>query len=266
MKKILLFIAVIFLLKSGYSQSKKTIYLNDLYDPISLEEFERKVNTNFFTNATFSNDTAIFHKLRYREYFGKIECKKKIQLNKLFSNRYNVDTTKVWLIHYKDSLPDISKMSKKAGYIILDTLGNELTGILSWNEYVHSDKRKGWNRYLYKYLESYENFKKGIDFEKRYLKKKNKFEFLHLYGINKGYPVGLDNFNWLEDSGGVIPKVFSDGLLAYKQIVVHPDGNFYAITYSDSLDLQKRKLKYKSFLRAKKIWLREYELLKKWNE
>lgn len=264
MKK-LLFILVLYSTFCCYSQQKKIIYLDDSYAPIDREEFKYKADSDFYTNATFYNDTAVFHKLRYREYFGKIVPKKKTQLNKLFSGRYGVDTIKVWLIHYKDSLPDVTKMSKKAGYIILDTLGNEISEILSWDEYVHSEKRKGWNRHLYKYVESYENFKKGIDFEKKYLGNQKNFELLHIFGKNKGYPIKDDNFNWLHDSGGIIPKIFTDGLMTYKFIVLHPDGNFYTITHDDSLDRQKEKLNFKSFQKAKKEWFKQYERLKRDN-
>ena len=260
--KELLFILLLIAAVYCHSQTKKVFYLNEAFEPISAKEFEFKVNTNFYTNATFANDTTLFHKLRYREYFGKLSMNKKKQLNKLFAGRYNVDTTKVWLIHYKDSLPDITKMSKKTGFIILDSLGNEISEILSKKKYVNSDKRKGWNRHLYKYVKSYESFRNEVNVEIKYFGNQKKYELLHFFGVNNGYPVEGDDHNWIQDSIGIIPKLFTDGLLIYKFIVLHPDGNFYAITHGDSLDRQKRKLNYKLFLKAKKLWLEDYHILK----
>ena len=262
MKKILLIILFTLLISNGYSQNKERIYLDEHYKEIELREFQKKARTDFFFVAIKSNDTAVFRKLRYRELYGKLDLKVKYQLNGLFHKRYDIDTNKVWVIHYKDSLPDIKKMRKKSGIIVIDSTGKELSEILSWDQYRRSKYRTTKNRHLKKYVTSYGDFIKTIDYEKKYLRNKNLIELLHFYHINKGYPLENDKFNWMQDSSQILKKIFTIGLEMYRIIVLHPDGSFYVITHKDSLDRQKEKIKFKYFQRAKKQWLKDYESIK----
>jgi len=105
-----------------FSQQTKTIYVDESYDEISKEKFDRLLESNLYDIAETIRDEKIYKKLRYKEYFGRLSKKNKDQLNKLFNSRYNIDSTKKWLFHYIDSLPNKEKMPKISGVIIYDSV------------------------------------------------------------------------------------------------------------------------------------------------
>jgi len=259
MKKTSVILILILLSLKVYSQDKKIILLDEKYKEIGFDEFNKKAQTDFFYVAIISTDTAVFKKLRFKEIYGKLNSRDKYQLDSLLQKKRNIDTTKVWVIHYKDSLPDVKKMRKKSGIIIIDSTGKEKSKILSWDQYKRNKiGKKGYGR-LRKYVTSYKDFKKGFNREKKYLRNQKKIELLHFYNINKGYPLDDDEFNWMKDTNQILRKIFTIGVQMYKTIVLHPDGNFYVITHNDSLDKQKKAISLHSFKKSKKIWLKEYD-------
>tara|TARA_B100000787_G_C16079960_1_gene243966 strand:- start:465 stop:692 length:228 start_codon:yes stop_codon:yes gene_type:complete len=70
-----------------YSQQPKTVYVDEGYDEITKNKFNKLLKSNLYDIAETIRDTAIFKKLRYKEYFGKLSQSNKSKLNKLFSLR-----------------------------------------------------------------------------------------------------------------------------------------------------------------------------------
>jgi len=118
MKKIFLITLTLIITIRSNSQEKKHIYVDENYKEISLKEYRKKVQSKLFFAAIIENDTAIFKKVRYKEFFGNLNVNKKSQLNRLFYKRYNVDSTKVWLIQYKNILRQdtLGKAKYKSSY------------------------------------------------------------------------------------------------------------------------------------------------------
>ena len=100
---------------TGYSQKRKTIYVNENFTEIIFSEYKKGLKSGLFTATEIVNDTAIFLKLRYAEYFGTLSPQKKKQINSLFNKRFKADTIKTWLIHYIDTLPNKKEMPKVSG-------------------------------------------------------------------------------------------------------------------------------------------------------
>jgi len=264
MKKSLLFILFVLLRVNCYSQDKEVFYIDERYKEISLTEFESKAQSNFYLIATSSNDTAIFKKIRFREYFGKLDTKKKHQLNKLLYQKHKIDSTKIWLIHHIDSLPNIDKFREKSGIILLDSLGNEFGKIMNVKEFnfKHAERlyhQKKINFYkTHKMVTSYKNYKKNAVKEKREFGRFKNLELLHFYNFNKNYPLENDQFNWKHDSNQIFQKVFTDGNKMYLNLIIFPNGDFYTHSGRASLKKQKKLLKKKFYDRLKKDWLNNF--------
>ena len=114
--KNLLFTAffLLFGLSQSYSQTKRIIYADENYKQIDFTEYSKKMKSGLYFFARFENDTAVFKKLRFKEFYGSLNTHKKTQLNKLFYQRFQIDSTKIWLIHYIDSVPDIKRITNKS--------------------------------------------------------------------------------------------------------------------------------------------------------
>ena len=269
MKRILFTVLFTLLALITYAQKKKTIYFDENYETISLKKFDKKAGLNFFLVATIKNDTTTFKKLRFKEFFGKLSIKKKSQLNKLFKKRFEIDTTKVWLIHYIDSLPNVKKMYKKSGFVFLDSMGDDVGEVLTKKEFKNVtlsnssslvDKNKRYINKRHKHVVDYESYKRIIPNEVEKYSRFKKLELLHFYNYNKGYPTeDIQLEKWFKDGNLVLRKIFTDGIAMYRTIVIHPNGNFYIVAHNISYDKQKNKINFKSYKRAKKKWRKEYE-------
>ena len=77
------------------------------YDNIQItaKEFKRLSNTDLFKELDIKSDSLHFKKLVYNKRFGSLSEIVKSQLNKRLFFRYTIDSTKIWVIHYADSLP-----------------------------------------------------------------------------------------------------------------------------------------------------------------
>ena len=271
MKKISLLVALSFLVLTSYAQVKDTVYLDEDFKKISLNEFKKKLKSNLFVVTSGNSDSIFYKKLRFIEYFGKLDYNKKHQLNRLFHQRFKIDTSKIWLIRYRDSLPNVNLMHSKSGVIILDSLGNAISEIMSYNKFQkiaygnafelfsrrELKKEYKYYKYVTSYKDYYESASKRI---KRFRRNKNLL-VLDFFEKNNGFPLDEHKELFYEDYNLILKRIFTDGLFMYKTIVIYPDGNFYAISYQDSLDKQKEMVKYKSYIKNKKIWLTKHKLI-----
>lgn len=244
----ILFSSVIFKINS---QHKKIIYVNEAYKITTFLKYKKKLNSKLFDIAIVENDSAIFKKLRYNQYFGKLNKLKKSQLSKLLHKRYKIDSSKVWLIHYIDSIPNIKKMPEESGVEFIDSLGRA-TGIFLSNKKLKSDYKK--HPYTgHMHTQSAKDFIKGIKKEKE--KIRNHIELLHFYNFNKGFPTKkLNELKYYEDQQNLISNLFSDKLKKFPVIILHPNGEFY-VAQKNNFKKERRMLKKPYFNKKKKKWL-----------
>ena len=262
MKKVFFttFITALITIQS-YSQEKKLIYVDENYKEINFKKFKSKFKSEVFFVVVAETDSVIYKKLRFKEYFGKLDIKKKSQLNKLFFKRVDIDTTKIWLIHYLDSLPDIKFMPKKSKIILLDSLNKPVGERIIKKLYkkctiVFSSKKTFGNKHLHAI--SYIDFKKNISYEINKIKKYQNVTLLHFYEENKGYPI--ENDKWLKDYNSILKKTFNDGMQTYRTIIIYPDGEFYASSMHKCNFNEKALINKKKFKKLKKQFIRNYSI------
>ncbi|NNC70757.1 MAG: hypothetical protein HKN90_08065 [Flavobacteriaceae bacterium] len=271
-KRVLIITILVCCFQKGFTQHLDTIYVDENFEVITREKFKRKTKSGFFLLATINTDTAVYKKIRFREYYGQLNVKKKHQLNQLFFAKYKIDTTKTWLIHYIDTLPDINKLYKKSGVVLLDSLGNDYGNVMSIKRFNqnHIKRLRKQNRIdfyrTHKLVRSFKDYKKIAKRENRKLCKNKKLEFLHIYGFNKKYPLQDDEFNWRKDENLILQHVFTDGNRMYMNIIVFDDGSFYAHSGRAPLEKQKALFKLINYKKWKKIWLKEYNKITKTSE
>jgi len=256
------------------SQSKEIIYVNENFEKIDFETYTKRLNSKLFLTSLVENDTTVLKKLRFKEYFGNLG-KKKSQLNKLYQRRYSIDSAKIWLIHYIDSLPNVTKMPQKSSMLLIDSEGQEV--LISNSEYsrlYNQQLRKcaTHDSIIYKgntvtlggrhnHISSYSDYKKNTLKEISSFKKHKKVSLYHFYNFNKGFPIHEINNFWIKDENQILKNTFSDGQLQYKFLLIHPNGDFYASHYFKFLSEQNKLLKYKFFKRAERKWLKRVKKL-----
>ncbi|MDY0779921.1 hypothetical protein [Tenacibaculum sp. IB213877] len=245
MKETILLILLIFLNLTSFSQKKQesTIYLNENFDKITYKKFKEKLNSHFFARTWAEKEGKKIIKLRYLDYYGKLGSLKKSQLNKLYYQKFKLDTTKVWLIHYIDTLPKVNpngsikltKHNKRLKHLVLGRNDPDKT---------YSVKSK--------------SLKKAASKQKKYYNiKGNHFNFLYFYNIDKGFGK-FDKTLFLKDYNQILKKSFSDGLVTFETIIIHPDGQFYMSWHPLYKKDEIKLTNYKYYEKEKIKWLNNF--------
>ncbi|KZS39574.1 hypothetical protein AWE51_07930 [Aquimarina aggregata] len=229
-KNIVVAIIILLCTVSTKAQYKKKIYLDEFNQQIKFEAYRQKSQSKVFDQVTFNNDTVEVKKLRFRTYFGKLNTEKKEQLNKFFLARHGIDSTKVWLIHHVDTLPNPKQMPKTSKIVYLD-----------------STKRK------HKHVLNLEDYEGIIAKERENLKHKKDIALLHFYTNDNQYPVQEHSNNWYKDESTILKRIFSDGFMRYRVIIVYPNGDFFLSHYYRCNE--KELLRAKGFKKRKKQWV-----------
>ncbi len=254
--------------------NKPSIRLDENLKEIDRATFHQKFKTRLVKQSIHDQDSLVIFKLDFREYFGAIPTNVKSQLNKLFFKRFGADSTKIWVLHYLEALPNVSEMYPKSGIVFLDSLGNDVGGVkkevinLGYNtsydlNYSRSPSITDVNL-RHKHVMSYLDFKKIVPRERKKYDKRSEVEFLHFYGINMGYPQeDLEADKWYKDHNLMLRNVFGDPFDMYGTLIVYPDGKYYASRKIRSFKDEKHLLKEKWYLRYQKKWRLKYEAYRK---
>lgn len=239
------------------AQELPVVYVDENFQNIPENVYVNKQESNTFLEAEIVSDTAIYKKLFYKEFFGILDKGKKSQLNKLLFQKYGIDSTKVWVIHYTDSLPDVTTLSKRSK-IIYEPVDSTKASIEA-AAYLNSKKRFVANKFSTKELNEKLNhtkhshrfsYKSWFTSTKKEIKKYRKLDhavLLHFYDYNAGFPETDRDVRWHEDPYNVLKAIFSDGIKNYPTIILHPDGSFFVSYYTISFDREK-ELTDKDFL------------------
>jgi len=134
MKPVLYLLFLLFNLFQIHAQHKRIIYCDVDSKPIYFTNFTKKLETGDYLVVKVDIDTALVKKLRYKEYYGTINSLKKSQLNKLFYNRYQIDSTKIWHIHYlrfSNTSSDVkTKTADETKIVFYDKTGDNIAEII----------------------------------------------------------------------------------------------------------------------------------------
>lgn len=240
-KQILFFYLLIFILFSSLKTFAQvdTVYVDEGDKYISKDVFQKKGESYIYRGVRYATDTLVLNKLYKNCFFGKLTPTVNNQLFKQLSNRYKIDTTKILIIHYNDSLKSSSHYIKKG----------HINNIVS---------------FCHEHLNTYKGFlfahKKCRLINKKY---KKTAKVLHFYKINYGHPEAYKDFKWYKDYGSLIKKIFLDDYKYFVEIIIHPDGEFYS-GYSSkfpyaNLIIKKEWEKYKSEFEKKLEILNQYK-------
>ena len=170
------FVIALLMMFSYYTSAQTFINYNS--NQITAEEFKRLFDTDLFKELDFKSDSIHFKKLVFNKRFGFLSKIAKSQLNKRLFSRYAIDSTKIWVIHYVDSLPPKASMPKKSYIVYLD------------------DKKM-----RHKHVTSYKDFVKGSKIHFKEFKNNENVTFIHFWRAGgQGYPQELlKSLNWYYD-------------------------------------------------------------------
>jgi len=288
MKKILLSTFLLFFVPLQlFPQSKRIYYSDEEYKQINYTEFSKKVDSKLYLMAIFENDTAIFKKLRFKEYFGHLSAQKKTQLNKLFYKRFQIDSSKIWLIHYIDSIPNIKKIPKEVIHHFIDSINKkenreivlDKESIKNHDYYylntpLYNDSLHGFltkrimnKKELFQFLEhsqyvthrhinNYNNYRTSISKEKKKMKKYKKIILLHFCSTDLFNSAGKIDEKFFIDPNLILKKTFSDGMLMYNNIIIKPNGDFYL---NSDFTLPNHIFNDREYQSLEKKWLKKVQ-------
>ena len=245
-----LFILFVLFFTCSYGQ-KKEIYYSEKYQLIEKKDFKKRLKSKLFIVTTVENDTAKFHKLRFTEFFGSMDSVKHKQLVSQLTSKYKIDPNRTWYIGYMDSLPNAKKMHKRSGLYYVDTIAKDSIFVPNNRKYKKFD-RKNYN--YRRHVMSVEGFQ---NFLERWPKKVNSnIEFFYLYIVNKGFPLNFSKkVRLYKDPKNIVRKVFNDGQVPYRAIILYPTGEFY-VTSGDNWERRVRLIKRKVYFKEKEKWLK----------
>ena len=271
-KIIFLLLFNLFYFNYTFCQNKKFSYLNDKGNIISLSSYKTKINSNLFYTILEINHDTIIKGMRLKESYGQLDLKQKQQLNKLFNKRFGIDSTKTWLIHYIDSLPNVNKMPKISGLYLFNEFENKIEEEIKSKKFYHFAEDsllvsyKTYINYSKKILLSYNDYKKIVFLENKKYSKFSSVQLIHFFNLNNGYPEeDINNDKLYPDKGLIVKKLFNKSIYDnYHIIIIHPNGKYYKVYSREIFKIKERKLlKYKSFLRLEKNGIKPLKILTK---
>lgn len=216
--KFLLFLLIFFTQTQVFSQIvkqsnikhiKDTIYADENDDVIDKRLFNYKFNSTIYYGFRFETDSVVLEKLRLSHLFGTLEATKKEQLFKFLTSRNHVDTTKIMVIHYQDTLKRITDFPKE-NKIVLSKDRSSHYHVLSHKSFIklHKDCVKTFKR-------------------------NKKTNIYHFFSVNTGHPLTYEECHWEKDNINLINNMFRDNYRRFSTIVIHPNGNFYCYNFND---------------------------------
>ena len=202
------------------------------YDNIQItaKEFKRLSDTDLFKELDIKSDSLDFKKLVYNKRFGSLSKIVKSQLNKRLFFRYAIDSTKIWVIHYVDSLPPKVSLPKKSHIVFLDDQKTKHKHLISYKDFVKQSKTH------------FKEFKNNKD-----------VKFIHfLRAGGQDYPQEFfKSINWYYDPSNFIKRLFSLGIIHFKTQIVYPNGDFVSFYDNKNKVELKRLIKREKFVKER---------------
>jgi hypothetical protein len=229
MKKIRFVIALIMLVIFNYYTNAQT-FVDYNTKQITAKEFKRLFDTDLFKVIDIKSDSLHFKKLVFNKRFGSLSKIEKSQLNKRLFVRYGIDSTKIWVIHYIDSLPLKASMPKKSHIVYLDDQKMRHRHEISYKDFVKRAKSH------------FKEFKNNED-----------VKFIHFWRAGgQDYPQELfKSLNWYHDPSNFIKQLFSFGIINFETQIIYPNGDYVCFfDIKNKVDL-KRLIKRQKFVKER---------------
>lgn len=220
------FLSALFMIVMFNYYTNAQTFIDYNTNQITAKEFKRLFDTDLFKELDIKSDSLNFKKLIFNKRFGSLSKIAKSQLNKRLFFGYAIDSTKIWVIHYVDSLPPKASMPKK-----------------SYIEYLDDQKMR------HKHVTSYKDFVKGSKKHSKEFKNNKDVKFIHFWRAGgQDYPQELfKSLNWYYDPSNFIKRLFSFGIINFKTQIIYPNGDY--ISFYDN----KNKVDLKRLIKSKKF-------------
>lgn len=223
----------------GNTQEEKVkMYYDEIGNPISKKLYDKKLSSPIFHAINFDLRDTIHNKNQWSYYLGKLEPSEKSTLSKSFEKHQEIDTSKIIVIHYEDTLKSPKSFSK------IDTIIN--------------NAKNRFHKHLITYKTYLDNNKKCLE----YFKKMKHSKIYHFFGKREEHPLEIDNLKWYEDLNNSIFKVFGINYKSSKTIVIHPNGNYFIYFLNDNSSVNriyKKLIKNKGWEKEKRRFLKSIE-------
>jgi hypothetical protein len=229
MKKIKFVVVLLMVVMFSYYTNAQT-FIDYNTNQITAEEFKRLSDTDLFKELDIKRDSLHFKKLVFKKRFGSLSKIAKSQLNKHLFFRYAIDSTKIWVIHYVDSLPPKVSLPKKSHIVYLDDQKIRHKHEISYKDFVKRSKTH------------FKEFKNNED-----------VTFIHFWRAGgQDYPQELfKSLNWYYDPSNFIKRLFSLGIIHFKTQIIYPNGDYVSF-YDDKNKVElKRLIKSKKFVKER---------------
>ncbi|TXD84829.1 hypothetical protein ESY86_03805 [Subsaximicrobium wynnwilliamsii] len=189
--------------------SKDTLRVDRSNQPIAKKAYDYKLDSSLFSVLRFENDSLVLYKLRLSYMFGNLVPETKTQLYQLLHSKNQVDTSRVMVIHYQDTLRAISYFPEKSKTVYAkDSMSH-------------------------RHIANHQAF---INQHKNCLKKNKRGRrnnVYHFFGYNEGHPAAFDKILWKKDHLGLVDQIYRDSYDRFNTIILHPDGTFVGYNYND---------------------------------
>ncbi|MDO1501010.1 hypothetical protein Q2T40_12790 [Winogradskyella maritima] len=193
----------------NYHNEKSNSYYDEDNNQIDKSTFKKKTETKLFYELRIAEGRNVYYKTQWSFYFDSFSNIEKQQLFKFLSSRASIDTSKIVVVHYRDSLKAIFLFDKRPGI-------ENLPGGRHRHKMTHRMFVKEMKNCLKKF-------------------KRNKASNVyHYYSYNDGHPSKIDNMEWFKDSGGLFQNLFRRNIKSPRTIVIHPNGNYFLYYYYDT--------------------------------
>lgn len=233
------------------TSQKKEIYFNEKMDIINKSDFEKRFQSKLFNVTEWEDKKSKNFKLRFIEYYGKIDSVRNNQLRQILSENIDLDKNKLWQISYFDTLPNTKLMRDQSVFVYIDSLKQDT---------IYSQKRISWsnNRYdldkltLKGYIHGFNDFTRL--FTKKNKHRSRKKDSFWLFNYDNKFPLHrIKKPNIFKDPRSILRRLFNDGQIPYELILLYPDGKFYVTSQDNShfKDLSN----IKTYETEKSIWL-----------
>ncbi|APY10037.1 hypothetical protein BWZ22_01725 [Seonamhaeicola sp. S2-3] len=225
------------------------IHIDENGKSISANVFKTKISSSIYHGVRYDTDSLVLQEIKYNYRFGKLLPNAKKQLFQLLSLRHQIDTTRILMIHYIDTLRAVSEFPKKSSTILYDSLNQEIKSVQKTITYplggVKIDLSNNQKVYKQEHVLNYRDFINSYKRCYRRYRKYKQVSVFHFYDYNNGHPNELKKLKWFQDYGGVLKKLFFNEKSRGYNVIIKPSGEFFIeyrenhITFDDLINSKK---------------------------
>lgn len=187
--------------------------------------FFEKSKKDYIHFVSYEYQDTLYFQLQLSYYFAKLTDHKKKLLFNYLARDHKVDTSKIMIIHYADSLKSIKNFPKA------DTVLNGPGA-------------------THKHLYSHQAF---VDQNRNCIKKYNKNKHSNVYHFvktNKDHPLEIADAKWYIDKRESLYSIFNKTIKTFLIAIIHPDGRYFVYNYYEDPEvvvMQNRLVKNKKW-------------------